>query len=106
MAALQGAGDVGPDEAFESLGIRGILGLEVGQQAGEELARAVLHDPVEDLLLGGEVVVERAALDAGRLGQAARRDALVAPLVEQAGGDVDDLVRSSGDNHERYPTKR
>jgi hypothetical protein len=84
----------------------GVVGLEVREEAGEELPRPVLHDPVEDLFLGGEVVVERAALDAGRPGQGPGRHARVAPLVEEAGGDVDDLVGSSGEDHAGYPTKR
>ena len=97
VAAGLGVGDVAPHEAVEPLGVAGVGRLEVGQQPGEELARAVLHDPVEDLLLGGEVVIERAALDAGRLGQRPGRHARVAPLVEEAGGDVDDLVGSTGE---------
>jgi hypothetical protein len=49
-------------------------------------ARALAHRLVEQVLLGVDVRVERALLDAEGLGELADRRAVVAPLREEADG--------------------
>jgi hypothetical protein len=48
-----------------------------------DLARHQLHEAVEDVLLAGDVVVERHRLDLERLGEPAHRERVDAALVGQ-----------------------
>jgi len=50
----------------------------------------------EQVLLGGDVVVQRRLLDAERLRQIGQRRALVAALREEAGGDPGQLLAALG----------
>ena len=61
-----------------------------------ERRRTLAGDVPEEILLAGDVVVERGLLQAERVGEVGERRALVALLGEQAGGDPGQLLTSGG----------
>src|SRR5439155_2213890 len=79
---------VGDDTKMRAQGEADLLGrrelVRDRVEAGMEGARALAHRLVEQVLLRGDVRVERALLDAERVGDLADRRAVVALLRKQA----------------------
>jgi hypothetical protein len=72
---------------------------DAGRKCGLELSRPPEEHLPEDLLLAGELVVERPPGDAGGRGQFIHHDGAEAPLQEQALGRFDvRLPRSASRN--------
>jgi len=78
-------GDVPPHVGAEAVGGRpGLTGQPLGLRGGSGVGE--LEQLLHDRLLRGEVVKQRRLADAHRVGDLARRGAVVAALGEQPGG--------------------